>query len=272
MALCLIEAERVNMAISTTPQYHTGCRMSWAPSSLSALCKMWNRSWTLLQEWFWLCCAQRSPSPSAPAQPFLWCLQPFLLPAAWLWLVLSWHFPALCLCGAGFCLLDVFLCQTMLGEWALWQHTWRAPWASSLQQLGEKMGTATGTQQSGENLGLVDLSPPSTRRCKDAQENSSHFLSFLHLCWIQTQNPVLRTNRVRTPCASCNFALLSYSAQGFVTSGCLWRVQSIKADLCSVDAPHCLVQLGTLSAHCRVQQVDNHLKILRKSTSIANDM
>lgn len=57
-----------------------------------------------------------------------------------------------------------------------------------------------------------------------------------------------------------------------VTSRCLWTVQSIKVDLGSVDAPHCLLHLETLSAHYGVYQVDNHLKILRKSTSIANDM
>lgn len=89
MTLCLTEAERTNVAISITPQYHPGCRMSWVPSSLSARCTMWNRSWTLFQECFWLCCAQRSYSPSAPAQCFPWCS-----PSACsvLWLLLSWHF------------------------------------------------------------------------------------------------------------------------------------------------------------------------------------
>lgn len=151
--LCLIEAERINVAISATPHYQPSCGMSWVPSSLSALHKMWNQSWTLSQEWFWLCHAQGSYSPSAPARCFLWC-SPSV--CSTLWLVLSWHFTC-SLPGWGhvsYSLMQL-LHHTMLIEWAIWQHTGGVPWASLL--LREKKDTASGTQQSGENLDVVGL-------------------------------------------------------------------------------------------------------------------
>lgn len=168
MCLYLIEAERINVAISPTPQYHTGCRTSWVRSSLSALCKMWKQSW----------------SGSAPLLllSLLWC-SPSVCSMAPSSAGIS---PALSLCGATFltpwCMI---LYQTMLIEWAIWQHTWRVPWASSLQQLREKMDAATGTQKSGENLDVVGLAPPFS--LGDAKGTRSHLLSFLHVCWIQRQ-------------------------------------------------------------------------------------
>lgn len=227
------------------PLYHTGCRMSWVPSSLSALCKMWSQSWMLFQECCWLCHAQRSYSPllllsvsSGPA----------LLSAAWLQLMLSWH----CTCSLsewGYVSYSFMylLCQTMLIEWAIWQNTWRVPSASSLQQLWEKMDIATGTQQSGENLDVVGLGDAKMQRRAGAI-----FSLFCMCAEFRHKSPVLRANRVRTLCASYNFALLPHSSKGFITSHCLWTVQSIKVDLCSVDAPHCLLELETLSAHFRV--------------------
>lgn len=113
--------------------------------------------------------------------------------------------------------------------------------------------TASGTQPSGENLGVVGLSAPSSLGdAKMHRRPAATFSLFCMCAEFRHENPVLTTNRVRTLCASYNFALLSYSSKAFKASHCIWTVQSMKADLCSVDAPHSLVQLETLSAHSGV--------------------
>lgn len=84
----------------TTLQYHTGCRMAWTPSSSPPLRKLWNQSWTLFWEWFWLGHTQRCYNPSTSAQHFLVCSSwPFWLPTP-LQLVFSWLSRALLsVCG-----------------------------------------------------------------------------------------------------------------------------------------------------------------------------
>lgn len=251
MTLCLIEAERINMAISTTPCITQAVGCPESPPVYQHCVKCGIRA---------ECCSRSgadSAMPRGVTAPLLLLSVssgPALLSAAWLQLMFSWHFTcSLSEWGYVSYSLMYLLCQTMLIEWAIWQNTWRVPSASSLQQLWEKMDIATGTQQSGENLDVVGLSPPSSLGDAKMQRRAGAIFSLFCMCAeFRHKSPVLRANRVRTLCASYNFALLPHSSKGFITSHCLWTVQSIKVDLCSVDAPHCLLELETLSAHCRV--------------------
>lgn len=126
MTLCLMEAERISMAISTTPSITQAVGCPEPPPVYQHCVKCGIRAG---------CCSRSCSVCPEEFQPLCSCsafplVQPF-------WLQHSSGscsagiFPALCLCGAAFLLLDVFLCQTMLIEWALCQHTWRVPWSSS---------------------------------------------------------------------------------------------------------------------------------------------
>lgn len=113
--------------------------------------------------------------------------------------------------------------------------------------------TPSGTQQCGGDLDVVGLSAPSSLGdAKIHKRPAATFSVFCMCAEFRHKTPILTTNRVRTLCGSYNFALLSYSSKAFITPDCLQRVQSIRADLCSGDAPQCLVQLETLSAHSGV--------------------
>lgn len=229
--------------------YCTGCRMAWVPCSVSALCKLWNQSWTLFQVWLWLCYTQRCSHPSN-SQHFLICSQD----TAHLQLVVCW----LSTCSLSPC--EYVSCSLMYhftsGHAYRMGHllqTWRLLWSASPQQLRER-----------ENRHCHWL-PAIWRTCGCCRSMSSFFLTrgrwkdmknkrrtrttffLFYMCAEfrhkhSSRSPVLWTNSVMALSASIGVcAFLPHSSKGFIASHCTWTVQTVKVDLYSLNTPHCLL-------------------------------
>lgn len=173
MTLCLIEAERINMAISTTPCITQAVGCPESPPVYQHCVKCGVRAG----------CFSRSVADSAMPRGVTALCSCSVFPLAPAHAQLALHVLSVWV-GLRFLLLHVSFVS---------DHAYRMSHLAKHMKSSFGLFTAAVVRENGHCHWHPAIWRKSgccrARRCKDAKESRSHLLSFLHVCRVQTQKP-----------------------------------------------------------------------------------